>query len=76
MVAQKVCAVIGMGLTACGTILLWRGGPSGHSAMCHMGNNATTASAVKNNRRMFTKQTFAIAIIVIGTALQIPAALI
>ena len=67
----KVLALFGMTLTAIGTIMLWRSSPSGY-ALSGYGGPAVSDAVANNNRRMSRGQKIAVALIIVGSALQVP----
>lgn len=68
----KLMALLGMGMTAGGTILLWRRSPSGYALGGYVGVDVL-AQNDKNNQRLARGQYVAISLISVGTVLQIPA---
>ncbi|UTH75074.1 hypothetical protein [Chromobacterium sp. IIBBL 290-4] len=67
----KVMTILGMCLVGVGTVLLWRGSPSGYAPSALM-NDSLLNELKRSNRRMLHKQWLAISLIVIGTVLQFP----
>lgn len=71
----KTLTIVGMCLTGLGTVLLWRGSPSGY-ALGAMGGRELIEQVNANNKRMRRKQNLAIALIILGTSLQFPSVLL
>ncbi len=67
----RLLAILGMTLTAAGTVMLWRSSPAGY-ALSGYGSPAVLDAVAKNNRRMSRTQKLAVASIIIGTGLQVP----
>jgi hypothetical protein len=71
-VLLKLVALLGMGMTAGGTIFLWRRSPSGYALGGYAGGDVL-AQNDKNNQRLARGQYVAISLIFAGTLLQVPA---
>lgn len=67
----KLLTLVGMWMTAFGTILLWRSSPSGY-ALSGYGGGSIVSDNNKRNMRMRKHQWLAITLIVLGTGLQMP----
>ena len=68
----KALALLGMMLTSSGTILLWRSSPAGYSPGAYMFSPDMSTRQGEKNQSMAFYQKLAIALIVVGTALQVP----
>ncbi|ERE19014.1 hypothetical protein O166_21060 [Pseudogulbenkiania ferrooxidans EGD-HP2] len=68
----KLMTILGMCLVGVGTVLLWRGSPSGYAPSGLM-NESLLNELKRSNRLMLCKQRLAISLIVIGTVMQFPA---